>query len=37
MNYADKIANPSLIIDASHDNCRVDVNTKDPLKQIDII
>jgi phospho-2-dehydro-3-deoxyheptonate aldolase len=26
-----------LIIDASHDNCRVDVNTKDPLKQIDII
>lgn len=37
INYAESIKNPAIIIDASHDNCRIDENTKDPSLQIEII
>ncbi len=36
LNNSDNIDNPALIIDASHDNCRVDANTKDPLLQMEV-
>ena len=37
MNFCDWIDNPWLIIDASHDNCRVSPTKKDPLLQIEIV
>lgn len=36
LNYADDIKNPWLVIDCSHDNCKIDWK-KDPSKQVEIM